>query len=168
MKKIIILLLISTITNKVFSQEESKLIKLHSIDLGFGGFRNKNFGGIDFVSNIAFKRQTNLFSISFIIDGELNVLGGLSASYKEFNLMYGKELKIAKWMFFEGFGGIGYFNQNSNEMLIPEENTMSFPLKINTKFYFSKHFGLGINTNYSINKINNNFSTNFILHYKFR
>jgi len=168
MKKIIILLLLCTISNKMLSQEESKSIKLHSIDLGFGGFSNKNYGGIDFYSNVALKSKANLFSISFITGGELNILGGLSANYKEYDLMYGKEFKIAKWISFEGFGGIGYFNQNSNKILIPDENAISFPVKINTKFYISKHFGLGINTNYSINKINNNFSANFIIHYKFK
>ena len=156
------------ITNKMLSQEGSKSIKLHSVDLGFGGFSNKNFGGIDFYSSVALKSETNLFSISFITGGELNILGGLSASYREYNLMYGKELKLAKWISFEGYGGIGYFNQNSNKKLIPDENAICFPIKINTKFYTSKHFGLGINTNYSIDKINNNFSANLILHYKFK
>ena len=162
------MLLIFMITNKVLSQEGSKSIKLNSVDLGFGGFSNKNFGGIDFYSSFALKSKTSLFSISFITGGELNILGGLSASYREYNLMYGKELKLAKWISFEVFGGIGYFNQKSNKKLIPNENAISFPLKINIKFYTNKHFGLGINTNYLINKINNNFSTNLILNYKFK
>ena len=80
--------------------------------------------------------------------------------------MYGREVKLAKWMSFEGFAGLGYYNQNSSKNAIQDSSSMSLPLKVNTKFYFNKRFGTGIMYSYTINDVNNNFTANLLFQYR--
>ena len=167
MKKIFILIIISLNSINAFSQNSDINIKFHSVDLGFGFFLNNNFGGLDVHSSVALKNNKNLYAITVIAGGGINILGGTTASFEEYNLQYGRELKLAKWISFDGFVGIGYYNQNSSKTTVEDNRAISLPLKINTKFNFSKHFGMGIMNNYSISKLNNNFTTNLLFHYKF-
>ena len=148
-------------------QEHNANLKFYSADIGFGFFLNNSFGGMSVHSSIALKSKKNLFAITAIAGGEINILGGTTASFEEYNLMYGRELKLAKWMSFEGFAGVGYYNQNSCKNAIKDDSSVSLPLKVNTKFYFNKHFGMGIMNCYTVSDLNNNFTTNLLFHYRF-
>jgi hypothetical protein len=150
-----------------YSQKMNENLKFHAVDTGFGFFLNKNFGGISVHSGIALKNKNNLYAFTIIAGGELNVLGGTTASFEEYNLQYGRKLKLARWITFEGFTGIGYYNQNSSRSNVIDNNSLSFPLKLNTKINFSKRFGMGFMNNYSISKINNNLTTHLLFHYNF-
>ena len=165
--KIIILIAGCLICMNSYGQPMNINLKFHAVDIGFGFFLNNHFGGMSIHSGIALKNKNNLYAFTIIAGGELNILGGPTASFEEYNLQYGRQLKLANWITFEGFTGIGYYNQNSSKSNVIDHSCLSIPLKINTKINFSKRFGIGFMNNYSINKINNNFTTHLLFHYNF-
>lgn len=117
--------------------------------------------------NGTLESNKNLINLSFLSGSEIGVVGGSTYNFNEFSVTYGRELQLTKSFNLEGFAGIGSYHQNSKNSYVVAGNTVSFPLKLNIKFYFNKKFGLGINNIYSINKLNNNLSTNLIAHYNF-
>jgi len=154
-----------------YSQERDNKIRLHSIAAGFGGFylkkSNSEGGGATFVVNGALEMNKNLLKLSYLTGAEIGVVGSSTYNFNELSLTYGREFKFVDWLGVETFAGIGNYNQNSKISAIKNGNSMSFPLLLNCKFYFSNNIGIGLNNSYSINQINNNFSTNLILHYNF-
>ena len=171
MKKAFIFVAIAFITFTAKAQESRSKIKLYAVNVGLGSFHfQKDINGHDGVSvitDLTISLNKNLISASYLRGTSIKILEGPNYSFEEYSLLYGREWKAINWLRFEGFAGLGYFNQNSKDPNIGNDNTISFPLKVNTKFYFNKKFGMGFNTNYSINSVNNNFSTNLIFHYKF-
>jgi hypothetical protein len=165
-----LLLVICLICSLNICAQENKL-KIHSAEIGFGGFYFKKKisegGGATFVADLTTAFGNNLISTSYLTGAEIGIVGNSNYNFDELRLQYGKEISVKKWIKFEIFAGLGYYIQNSEIADIKDGNAISFPLKLNTKFYFNKNFGMGLNSNYSINSINNNFSTNLIFHYKF-
>jgi hypothetical protein len=176
MKKNILFTAIALSALTIKAQESSSKLKLHAATLGFGGFSfkkaNYEGGGATFFADLTTSLDKNLISVSYLTGAEIGIIGGSNYQFHEYSLLYGRELKVANWLRFEGFAGLGYYHQQTDYLNpdyenVPEGKSVSFPLRINTKFYFSKKFGMGFNTNYSINSVNNNFSTNLIFHYRF-
>ena len=169
-KKIITIILILVSINVVAQENDSKL-KIQSANIGFGGFYFKTIlsegGGVTLFADATFSINKHLISSSYLTGAEIGILGSSTYNFDEVSLLYGRELKVANWLSFEGFAGLGFYNQNSKESYVVDCKSVSYPIRINTKFYFNKKFGMGFNTNYSINSVNNNFSTNLIFHYRF-
>ena len=168
----IVLVFFLFIINHSFSQtgNDNKL-KFHSIAMGFGGFNVKNAysedGGVSFTTDIVLAVNKNLISTSYITGSEVGLLGGSTFSFNDLSLSYGRALKVTNWFYLEGYLGLGRYTQERSRYLVNYGSTVSFPIKINTKFYFNKKFGMGLNTSYITNKINNNLSVNLIFHYKY-
>lgn len=154
-----------------YSQKNESKIKLHSIATGFGGFYfkklNSEGGGASFVLNGTLESNKNLVNFCFLTGTEIGVVGGSTYNFNEFSAAYGRELQITKWFSLESFAGIGSYHQSSKSCYAVAGNSVSFPLKLNIKFYFTKNIGMGLNNSYSINQINNNYSTNLMVHYNF-
>ncbi|MCF6132520.1 hypothetical protein [Flavobacterium wongokense] len=171
MRKTIIItaVLLYSLTGK--AQESSAKLKVHAANMGLGSFHlEKDVNGHDgvcFVADLTLSLNKNLISASYLGGTSIKILDGPNYNFEEFSLLYGREWKALNWLRFEGFAGLGQFKQSSKDSNIGEDSTVSFPLRINTKFYFTKKFGMGFNTNYSINSINNNFSNNIIFHLRF-
>ena len=171
MKKAFIFIAIAFSTFTAKTQESSSKIKLYAVNAGLGSFHfQKDVNGHDGISittDLTLSLNKNLISASYLAGTSIKILDGPNYNFEEYSILYGREWKVVDWFRFEGFAGIGHFNQNSKNIDIGDASTISFPLRVNTKFYFSKNFGMGFNSNYSINSVNNNFSTNLIFHYKF-
>ena len=172
MKKAFIITAIAFSTFVCKAQEESSSkIKVYAVNVGVGSFHfQKDINGHDGVSvitDLTISLNKNLISGFYLAGTSIKILDGYNYGFKEVSLLYGREWKATNWLRFEGFAGLGYFNQNTKDPNIGDDSTISFPLRVNTKFYFTKKFGMGFNTNYSINSINNNFSTNLIFHFRF-
>lgn len=169
-KKFITIFLILVSINVAAQENDSKL-KIQSANIGFGGFYIKTIfseeGGTTLFADVTFSINKHLISSSYLSGTEIGILGNSTYNFDEISLLYGRELKVANWLSFDGFAGLGFYNQNSKNSYVADDKSVSFPIRINTKFYFNKKFGMGLNSNYSINSVNNNFSTNLIFHYKF-
>ncbi len=177
MKKIILISIIVFTSAIGKAQESQSKLKFHSATLGFGGFsfKKSNYEGSGgtFIADLTVALDKNLISASYLGGSEIAILNESEYKFDELSLLYGREWKAYDWLRFEGFAGIGYYKQQSDHndvnsgYEVPTDKSISFPLRINSKFYFTKKFGMGLNSNYSINSVNNNFSTNLIFHYRF-
>lgn len=171
MKKVFIIIAIAFSSLGIKAQDSTSLLKLHAINAGLGSFHfEKDVNGHDgasLITELTVSLNKNLISASYLAGSSIKILDGYNYSFDEFSVLYGREWKATNWLRFEGFAGLGHFSQDSKDPAIGNDNTISFPLRVNTKFYFTKKFGMGFNTNYSINSINNNFSNNIIFHYRF-
>lgn len=171
MKKAFIITVITLSTFITKAQESSYKIKMYAVNVGVGSFHfQKDINGHDglsVITDLTISLNKNLISVSYLGGTSIKILDGPNYNFEEYSLLYGREWKALDWLRFEGFAGLGHFNQSSKDPNIGDDSIISFPLRVNTKFYFTKKFGMGFNTNYSINSINNNFSTNLIFHYRF-
>lgn len=168
--KYISLLLLIVISATINSQTNQNSIRLHAVGIGFGGFYIKNNieenGGASFLIDVTASIHENLITTSYLTGAEIGIVGSSTFNFNEFSILYGRETKPINWLAFELFAGIGYYNQNNDVNPILSDNAVTFPLRLNTKFYFNKKFGMGLNTNYSINRMNNNLSLNLVFHYR--
>lgn len=175
MKKVILSSVICLSTLMVQAQESKSKLKFHAANLGFGGFYvdtpgSSDAGGYGFLADVTLAIDKNLISVSYLAGTDDSIIGGATYSFNEPSLLYGREWKPTDWFALEGFAGVGYYLQKAEtdeDNSMEKESTISFPLRLNTKFYFTRKFGMGINSNYSINSANNNLSVNLIFHYRF-
>ena len=159
------------------AQEPNSKLKFHAINVGLGFFdvndkNSKDIGGVDFLADVTVSIGQNLISASYLTGSEIGILDSSIYSFTEPSLSYGREWKIVNWFRLEGFAGLGCYIQRFEDKTIEgdqnqDKTTLSVPFRINTKFYFTKAFGMGLNTNYSINSVNNNLTLNLLFHYKF-
>ena len=171
MKKSFIITAIIFSSFTAISQESNAKIKVHAVNVGGGSFHFQNdingHDGVSIITDITISLNKNLISGSYLGGTSIKILDGYNYGFEELSLLYGREWKATDWLRFEGFAGFGYFSQNTKNPNISDDSIISFPLRVNIKFYFTKKFGMGLNTNYSTNSINNNFSNNLIFHLRF-
>lgn len=171
MRKLFFCFLFLLQINWCYTQNKDSKRRIYSISAGFGGFyfndTNSEGGGASFVLNGTLVLNKNLFSLCYLTGSEIGVVGTSTYNFNEFSIAYGKALQLKKWFNLEGFAGIGNYNQSSKNSFVVSGNTISFPLKLNVMFFFNEKIGIGLNNAYSFNQINNNYSTNLILHYNF-
>lgn len=172
MKTLITFLLFSIVS---FTQENPKL-KVHSLGAGFGFFTSDyEISGICSLADLTIEYDKNLLSLNYLDGSELNlgIFGSKSAFHiNELNLQYGRELKVRNRFSVEVYGGIGNYKldlRSSSYGFVGSANAISFPIRIKLLFYTSKakHFAISSNNNYSLNKINSNFSSNLTFQYNF-
>lgn len=169
-----IVLIFTLFVNLISAQEENKF-RFHSLDIGFGSFsinkENTEGGGATFLGCLTTAYHKNLIEFSVIYGAEIDIIGAPDYEFNNLSVLYGREIKLNNWFSFETFAGFGYFSQtNQNAFLFNEsknESSLSYPLKLNTKFYLNKKFALGVNAMYIINPINNVFTVNLIFTFKF-
>ena len=174
MKKIkftTLLLFLSTVS---FSQDNSKL-KFHSLGVGFGFFASGyNISGVCTFADATIEYNKNLLSLNYLDGEELNLgIFGSSPGFhiNELNLQFGRELKINNWFSIEGYAGVGNYKLNirSSFYPLPSASLTSVPIRLKFLFYTGKgkHFVISSNNNYSINKLNSNFSSNLTFQFNF-
>lgn len=172
-KKTILLIFTFLINTLVICQDnEIDQIKFHSISYGFGFFDaniNQEFGGVYITldANISYKK--NIIKVSYLNGTEVgNFLLGSNYNFNQYNILYGRELKVATWFGLEGFFGIGLYNQKSKKITINNGNTVAIPIVLNFKFFPKKRFTFGFSNQYNINNFNNIYGLNLVFTHKFR
>ena len=174
MKKVKLTTLLILFTILSFSQENPEL-KVHSFGAGFGFFTSDyDINGICTFLDVTVEYNKNLLSLNYL-DGKQLTLGVLGSTpvyhINEFNLQFGRELKIVSWFSIEGFAGVGNYNLDikSSFYPLPSASAVSIPVRIKLLFYTGKqkHFAMSSNNNYSINKLNSSFSSNLTFQYNF-
>lgn len=178
MKKTFLLLVLCYCTSLVFAQSKNENgLKFRSISAGFGVCVGKiNDGGLNFYIDATTALKKNLFIASIVTGGEAQIdMGGSIISkrnFKEFDLLYGREMNVYKFFKIETHIGLAVFNEiyrngttNFNDV---SETVIGLPIKIKILLYSYDHFALGINPNVTINSIDTMYSGNLILQYKFQ
>lgn len=178
MKKTLLLLLLCYSTSSVFAQIKNENgLKFRSISAGFGVCAGKiNDGGLNFYIDATTSLKKNLFSASIVIGGETQIdMGGSitpKRDFKEFDLLYGREINLYKFFKIETHIGLAVFNEvyrnGTTGFNDVSETVIGLPIKIKCLFYTSDHFALGVNPNVTINSVDTMYSGNLIIQYKFK
>jgi len=109
----IILLFFSFIENGT-AQKDNKEIEFHSISLSpLSIYFADRDGGLGANIDVSFNSENHIFKIYVGGASEFTInLGGESIkdSFGEYNLLYGRELNIKKWLGIDLFTGVGFFN----------------------------------------------------------
>lgn len=179
MKKITILWFWLLLPFTMIAQE--KKISLKSFSIALGGFQpynggngNANFyASTDLTANL----RKNLFTISLNRGFDID-LYNLGERYNlSLDALYGREIKIFKWLKLEFHTGIGvfrgsYYKNDSDEWQIVKDadNTInhitpisvSFPSKFKMLFYYNQNSSFGFNISGNINNVSNYVAYNVI------
>lgn len=169
------LILVSTYTFAQNSKQNKLIFK--SISTGFGicaGKENME-GGLDFYIDATTALRKNLFSLSFMAGEEFNFdlfdPSPKHRDFKEYGILYGRELKISKIIKLETHTGVSIFKENyaneSTNYVHKSETVIGIPIKIKILFYPLSHFALGLNPNINFNSIETTYSGNIIIQYSF-
>jgi len=154
-----------------YSQSSEKKLKFRSISAGFGICAGEiNDGGINGYLDVTTAYDKNLFSFAYSTGAEFELFDA-SRNYTEIAALYGREINLSRIIKIESYIGLAYFNVNykndDTNFNSKSESAIGIPLKVKLLFYVSKNFALGLNPNITFNSIENIYSANFILQYKF-
>lgn len=164
-------LLILIYQNSIFAQESTNSLRMRSISTGFGLFSGEQYdGGLNFYIDATTEFKKNLITLSYNGGGELQIFDS-SRDFKEYGLLYGRELTSINFFKIEAHTGIALFKEvykdGSTNFKEVSETTIGLPIKVKLLFYVSDHFALGLNPNITINSLNTIYSGNLIFLYKF-
>ena len=154
-----------------YSQTSDKKLKFRSISAGIGICAGEiNDGGINGYLDVTTAYDKNLFSFAYSTGAEFELFDA-SRNYTEIAALYGREINLSRIIKIESYIGLAYFNVNykndDTNFNSKSESAIGIPLKVKLLFYVSKNFALGLNPNITFNSIENIYSANFILQYKF-
>ena len=189
-KIIIVFILFSTC---LFSQE-SKL-KFHNISFSFPSvYFDNHTGGLTFSLDIGFKKEKHIYKLFALSGSEFtfSILGpSKREDFHEIDLLYGRELIVNKWLYFDFYGGLGLFNQTITipvaipgtggscgfggfcfsspdyEYIRNKNKTIGLSLQSKIRFKTSKRFSLGIQLHTNINLVNTIYSSGIFFQWEF-
>ncbi|MCH7524613.1 MAG: hypothetical protein IIC74_06290, partial [Bacteroidetes bacterium] len=111
--------------------------------------------------------------------------------FHEIDLLYGRELIVNKWLYFDFYGGLGLFNQTITipvaipgtggscgfggfcinipdyEYIRNKNKTIGLSLQSKIRFKTSKRFSLGIQLHTNINSVNTIYSSGIFFQWEF-
>ncbi|MDC9724013.1 MAG: hypothetical protein PSN34_14750 [Urechidicola sp.] len=172
-KLLLVLFVCSTV---LFSQEDK--LKFHSVSIAPANYYfDAHVDGFAASIDVNFNKGKHIFKILGLVGDEVKTLTfgpGVRKNSYEINILYGRELKVNNWLYFDFFGGVGYFEQ---VITIPEripgsgsfnglwqvyeyENkkdrakTIGFPLQSRIRFKTGFRFSLGLQLHANLNSVN--------------
>lgn len=172
MKKILYLFIsiLFTITTNAQTKKKSEF-GIFSAGGGLGLFQSskntlkKDYSGLNFIADFTIHYKEHLLSTSYISGTTVQILG-VASSYNEITIQYGQSFGLSETCSVECFAGLGKFEQTSKYDQIQTGGSMSTPVKLNLSIRINEGLSFGISNNYSINKINNIFSSSFTVKYQ--
>ncbi|MBK5213040.1 MAG: hypothetical protein JJE55_05195 [Flavobacteriaceae bacterium] len=137
----------------------SNKFSLHSVSilpvgLFYAEVGDKNDNSISagpaFAGQANFKYKKNLFGISATVGTEVDIIwsDGVNDWFYEFDLLYGREFKLAKRFYFDVFGGIGMLHKQFDESIrdnggIGGATYFAVPLQVKLKPLVTGRFAIG-------------------------
>ena len=145
---------------QVYSQENDTISKLsyHSFSISPIGFYTAGETvGPSFSADVRFAYKKNIFAIGAEGGTDELIYPGSDNhnSYYEFNLYYGRELKVYKRLYVDVFAGIGYVNirqvGDSYESIDEVYSTMGIPMTGTVKLILNRGFTVGLKFHANLN-----------------
>lgn len=160
-----------------WGQEETieKGLHYHSISFNFPPFSvycADRSGGLQMGADLTLAYKEHLFTYMMAAGGEITVLG-VSDNYGQVNLMYGREFALARTVFFEIHGGVGYFNFRSEDV-DPNRpgqetvQTIGFPLMGKLRFHTGPRFTIGLQIGANFNSAHTIWTVGIVLQWNKR
>ncbi|MBW1294233.1 hypothetical protein [Aquimarina litoralis] len=163
--------------------EEYKL-KVKSITAGFGVYTSDlrdsedsfrfDQAGSTFSAGLSLVYKKHLFSLD--IDLGLDVLDlfgnddGENASFNSYDILYGREFSIFKWLRIEAHTGLGLYLYKDRLVADNRYDTkavIGIPVDIRFMIDSSRGFSFGINPELNFNEINTTYIGNIVFQYRF-
>ena len=173
MKNLLLLFFLLALTTNTNAQKKKKNeLNIFSAGIGLGLFQSdknvirSDYSGLNFIADFTVYYKKNLFSTSLSSGTNVQLLFGTKSCYNELAFQYGRSLDVTKIFSIECFAGIGQFSQTSNSYEIQSGSSFSTPLKLNLSFKIIDELSFAVCNTYSINNINNLFSSNITVKYQ--
>ncbi|WP_299215453.1 hypothetical protein [uncultured Aquimarina sp.] len=182
MKKLIQVIIVVIVPTIILAQEKLSRdnLKFRSIETGFGVYHSKlrddnlyDHSGPTFNVFFAMSYKKNIFSFQLESGTELVIVnfGGdpeLQGFYGV-NLLYGRELELARWFKIEGNVGMGLYHHKAVTKggATDRKNVLGIPINTKLLFYPAERFAFGLSPAVNFNSINTTYSGNLVFKYKF-
>ena len=164
----------------LFSQE-SKL-KFHSISIApLNYYFDSDLDGAVNSIDIALKKGKHVYKVFGLAGGETQMItigsATVTRSFFEVDVMYGREFKANKWLYFDFYGGLGYFERivSTPERIpgsgtgglfqtydytynIDRTSTIGFPIQSKIRYKVGNRFSLGLQLHANFNSIKSSYS----------
>lgn len=163
----------------ISAQDDNKGLEFHSISISLNGYlaegfdsdlQDKNSGfGLNF--DIAVNKGPHIFKLYAGGGSEVNLdLWGESENdkFKEYNLMYGRELNIKEWFGIDLFAGVGFFRYiyERSSQTKSKKGVFGFPLQSKIRFNTGRIFSLGLQLHSNINSATTIFQSGIFVQWK--
>jgi hypothetical protein len=172
MKKIFLIAFFFSLILNINAQEKNNGIEVHSISFSPLSiyFANRD-GGFGMNIDVSFSKGKHIFKIYAGGASEFTISyggGKRTDSFGEYNILYGRELKIKKWFGIDLFAGAGYFNFKYNGGSSTEYNkgVIGFPLHSKIRFNTGRIFSLGLQLHSNINNATTIYQPGIFLQWK--
>ncbi|WP_044402514.1 hypothetical protein [Lacinutrix sp. Hel_I_90] len=175
-----------------YSQESDSKLAFYSISFSpINIYFDHHTSGLAASLDISLKKDKDIYKLFGLTGSEfvVSVLGPSKVeSFHEIDILYGKELREGKWLYFDFYSGLSYFSHTINTPeKIPgsgtnsggfsfttyeysynedKNNTIGLVLQSNIRFRTGKRFSMGLQFHSNINTVNTIFSTGLLLHWK--
>jgi hypothetical protein len=153
-----------------WSQESKRSNKIEFKSFSFSAFPldlffNENGNGASMTLDISLNSNKDIFTFLATGGSEISVLGGGgNTSFEQLNLMYGREMNLAKNIFIDLHAGVGYvsykFRDNRN-------TTIGVPLMAKLRFKTGERFSIGLRLLENINSSSNVLSTGILFQWNY-
>ena len=172
MKKLFLTIFFLSIILSVTAQNENKGIEFHSISFSpLNVYFSDRDSGFGMNLDVSFNTGQHIFKVYAGGASEFGInLGGesINDSFAEYNILYGRELKIKKWFGIDFFAGVGSFNftYDKGSSTESKNNVIGFPLQSKIRFNTGRIFSLGVQLHSNINSATTIYQPGIFLQWK--
>jgi hypothetical protein len=173
-KLIIVFILFSIVS---FSQEEK--LKFHSISFSpINIYADNHTSGLTFSLDVSLKKGKHIYKLFGQTGSDVDLFSRIDEKFSEIDILYGREVKAKKWLYYDFYGGLGYFSHKTSpgaessgffsysKYSHQKNNTIGILLQSMIRFKTSKRFSLGFQLHTNINSVNTIYSTGVFFQWK--
>jgi hypothetical protein len=153
---------ICLISAAVFAQNtiQKDKLKFHSFSITpLEVFLAENSGGIAITGELSYAISQNIFTLSVFMGSEF-----WGPERQQFNVLYGRELKLRDWFFIDFSAGAGLFRLKYSKS---SEQALGIPLVTKIRFKTGEKFSIGIKLQGNINSVENIYSVGLLLQWNY-
>jgi hypothetical protein len=122
-------------------------------------FFYKNSGGLAITGELSYAISENIFTLSASFGEEF-----WGPEIQQFNILYGRELKLKDWLFIDFSAGAGLFRLKYSKS---NEQALGIPLVTKIRFKTGEKFSIGFKLQGNINSVENIYSIGLLLQWNY-
>ncbi len=155
MKKVLLLMLFCSISmNSQNIIEKTSKFEFHSVSFSpISVYLSSRNGGLGGNIDLSINKGKHILKLYIGAGSEISLFS-VSDEFAEYNLMYGREFLLEKWLSIDFFVGLGYFNFKYNKgstTKFYEETVVGFPIQSKIRFKTGRIFYLGLQLSNNLN-----------------
>jgi len=166
---LIIILLVKFVS---FGQDNNKPIsklEFHSVSFSILDFYITNkTGGVSFKADVSFDKDVHIIKFQALTSVEYQIFASYLEIISELNLYYGREFSLNNWLYYDIYGGLGFFKINNLYNINNNKSTtIGFPIQNRLRLQTKKKFGGGFQFQVNLNTLRIVYSPGFFLQWTF-